>query len=554
MTPLQQLFNNVYSCDWADSPLLFISGNVFSPIIYYSHAVPMIAGLLLAFIVWKQDSRSRINVLFISVSLFFAIWTSLDLLLWADKNPNHIMFAWTLESYVEPLIYFSTFYLVYLFIAKKDLAYNFKILGVALILPILFFGPSKYLLSAFDYTNCDREAIEGIVWQYIYFIEILTTLAMVVFAIYSAIRTKVKGERMQILLFSLGTFLFLTAFSLGNIVGSSTENWSLAQYGLLGMPLFLGIVLYLITRFNTFKISVISTSVLVWSLWFLLFSILFLQSIEIARPIIIGTLVVFSLVGLQLIKSVKNEIEQKNRIQELASNLEQSNEQQVLLIHFITHQIKGFVAKSRNIFSMALEGDFGPIGPELKPMLQAGFDSDTKGAGVIQEILNAANIKSGKVTYTMEAFDLRPLIEDMVNYHSAGAKEKGVSVQMELGTEPVRILGDRAQLMNVFKNVIDNSIKYTPKGEVRISLTPEPEKKMVLFSIKDTGVGITPEDMQNLFTEGGHGKDSVKVNVESTGFGLYIVKQIVDAHKGRVWAESEGAGKGSQFYVELPTP
>ena len=58
--------------------------------------------------------------------------------------------------------------------------------------------------------------------------------------------------------------------------------------------------------------------------------------------------------------------------------------------------------------------------------------------------------------------------------------------------------------------------------------------------------------MQNLFTEGGHGKDSVKINVESTGFGLYIVKQIVDAHKGRVWAESEGAGKGTQFYVELP--
>jgi signal transduction histidine kinase len=75
----------------------------------------------------------------------------------------------------------------------------------------------------------------------------------------------------------------------------------------------------------------------------------------------------------------------------------------------------------------------------------------------------------------------------------------------------------------------------------------------VLFAIKDTGVGITPEDMQNLFTEGGHGKDSIKVNVESTGFGLYIVKQIVDAHKGRVWAESEGAGKGTQFYIELPS-
>ncbi len=71
--------------------------------------------------------------------------------------------------------------------------------------------------------------------------------------------------------------------------------------------------------------------------------------------------------------------------------------------------------------------------------------------------------------------------------------------------------------------------------------------------MEDSGIGITPEDMKKLFTEGGHGKDSTKVNVESTGFGLYIVKSIIEAHKGKVWAESEGAGKGSRFIIELPT-
>ena len=66
------------------------------------------------------------------------------------------------------------------------------------------------------------------------------------------------------------------------------------------------------------------------------------------------------------------------------------------------------------------------------------------------------------------------------------------------------------------------------------------------------GVGITPEDMQRLFTEGGHGKDSLKINVHSTGYGLYIAKSIVVAHGGKIWAESAGAGKGSRFVVELP--
>jgi signal transduction histidine kinase len=228
--------------------------------------------------------------------------------------------------------------------------------------------------------------------------------------------------------------------------------------------------------------------------------------------------------------------------------LKLANERQVTLIHFITHQIKGFVAKSRNIFSMALEGDFGPVGDDLRPMLQAGLDSDTQGVNTIQEILNASNIKSGKVTYTMAPFDLKQLIDEITESLKPNAEKKGIA--LNTSTDSVTYTGDRAQLTNAFKNLIDNSIKYTQKGEVQVRLKQGDGK--VLFTIEDTGVGITPEDMQNLFTEGGHGKESTKVNVESTGFGLYIVKNIIEAHKGKVWAESEGAGKGSRFFVELP--
>jgi signal transduction histidine kinase len=124
-------------------------------------------------------------------------------------------------------------------------------------------------------------------------------------------------------------------------------------------------------------------------------------------------------------------------------------------------------------------------------------------------------------------------------------------VQLALHIEPEvqQIIGDESQLRNAFKNLIDNSIKYTPQGSVSIDVKQQHDK--VVFTIKDTGVGITPEDMAHLFTEGGHGKDSTKVNTDSTGFGLYIVKNIIEAHHGKVWVESEGAGKGSTFTVEL---
>jgi signal transduction histidine kinase len=111
-------------------------------------------------------------------------------------------------------------------------------------------------------------------------------------------------------------------------------------------------------------------------------------------------------------------------------------------------------------------------------------------------------------------------------------------------------------LKEVVNNLIENSTKYTMTGQIIVGLEKTgdlpAQAGKVLFSVKDTGVGITDEDKKNLFTEGGRGKDSIKVNVDSTGYGLFTVKLVVEAHKGRVWAESEGAGKGSQFYVELP--
>jgi signal transduction histidine kinase len=110
--------------------------------------------------------------------------------------------------------------------------------------------------------------------------------------------------------------------------------------------------------------------------------------------------------------------------------------------------------------------------------------------------------------------------------------------------------GDLEQLQHTIKNIIDNSIKYTPEGNIDIALSQQSGK--ILFSVKDSGVGISPEDRPRLFTEGGNGKNSRKVNVDSTGYGLYIAKKIVDTHGGRIWAESLGEGKGSTFFVELP--
>ena len=92
-------------------------------------------------------------------------------------------------------------------------------------------------------------------------------------------------------------------------------------------------------------------------------------------------------------------------------------------------------------------------------------------------------------------------------------------------------------------------MKCTVAGKITVGL--ELKEKQILFYVKDTGRGITPEDRKNLYTEGGRGKGSFKYNVDSTGYGLSTVKIVVEAHKGKVWEETE-VGKGSTFWVELP--
>ena len=166
-------------------------------------------------------------------------------------------------------------------------------------------------------------------------------------------------------------------------------------------------------------------------------------------------------------------------------------------------------------------------------------------------ILTAANLKKGTVAYAREPFDLKTLVAEAVEKGRSAAEQKGLTLTFSTDESSYQMTGDKVQINDhVLRNLIDNATNYTPSGSIIVSLKKENDK--FILTVKDTGIGINEEDMKRLFTEGGHGKDSQKVNVHSTGYGLYIAKQIILAHGGTIRAESEGEGKGSTFIVEFP--
>ena len=546
-------------CQWDTNKLLVFSDNVFDPLIYYSHLVPLILSLILAFFVFKTSYKLLISKVFFVTILLLSFWIFSDSILWATNNPKVTMFLWSLINMIEPIIYAGVLYFLYLFIDQADISFRKKLFLVILLLPTIFLTSTKFSLSGFNLTNCYRDAVEGPLIYYNYFIEALLIFWILFFTVKRFFSTKDKNSKRKILYVTLGSLGFLVAFAFGNVIGSLFDSygvagdysWTVGQYGIFGVPVFLGFLTYMIVKFRAFNIKLIATQALVWGLVILIGSQFFFIKTQVNMVLNGFTFVASIIFGYFLIRSVKKEIEQKEKLAKLNLNLQLLIKQRESLVHLITHKVKGSFTRTKVLFAGMLDGTFGEISPEIKKRAGQGLEFDNAGIQTVDLVLDVANMQNGLIKYDMKNLDFKELVENTISEKRIPAEAKGLKLETELRDGNYNVAGDSIWLKEAINNLIDNSIKYTKEGKITVEL--EKKNSNILFSIKDTGMGITEEDKQHLFTEGGRGKDSVKVNVDSTGYGLFTVKLIVEAHKGKVWVESGGENKGSTFFVELPT-
>lgn len=538
-------------CDWDTARYFIFSANVFANYIYYSHLFPAMAAILLGFFVWLKAPTKQLNLNLLFIALIFSAWTLCDLILWTTEKTQYTMFFWSIQIYFDLALYVATLYLCYLFIDNKEPSLGVKIIMFAPFVPLWILAHTSHNLIGFDYSNCDREALEGPLWQYVYIAELLIVGWLASFGVVRYLKAKDSILKKEIILIITGAIIFLLAFSLGNITGSLAIDWDLGQYGLFGLPIFLAFLSYLIVQYRGFGVQMLGAQMLVAMMAILIGALLFLRTIESVHVVASVTAVLTVGLGYVLVRSVNREIKLRAVVQEQKNQLEIVNRQQESLLHFVSHEVKGFLTEGQNAFAGIIEGDFGKAPEKIEEVSRLALGKMRGGVSTVMDILDAANLKRGTVTYKKDTFDFSEVVKEVCNDLSLAANNKGLRVTCTIDPMAVPIVGDHDKMKrHVIRNLIDNSIKYTPQGSVDVSLQKQTDK--VRLVIKDTGVGITPDDMQHLFTEGGHGKDSIKTNVDSTGYGLFVAKSVVDAHGGKIWAESEGQGKGSMFVVELP--
>lgn len=250
-------------------------------------------------------------------------------------------------------------------------------------------------------------------------------------------------------------------------------------------------------------------------------------------------------------KKVTEQMYKQNlELARLYKEVESLMQQRESLMHLITHKVKGSFTRSKYVFAGILDGTFGDINDEIKRRAEQGLEANDNGIKTIDLVLNSENMQKGLIKYDMKPVDFKTIIENLLSEKKVPIEKKGLALEINFGTGPFNLTGDAFWLREAANNLVENAFRYTKEGKISVSL--ENKEGKIVFSVKDTGIGISDEDKKSLFTEGGRGKESVKVNVDSTGYGLYSVKLIVEGHGGRVWSESEGSGKGSTFAFEIP--
>ena len=532
-------------------------------LLYYVYIPTTVIALLFGFYVFWNNKHSLLNQLLFSISLAFSLWTIATLIEWTNIHSDLIIFSWSFLSVILGLMAILCIYFIYVFLDKKDISVRTKVIFLALLAPILLLTSTSLSLSGFNLTDCDAFKFENLPFKIYYTSLGVLAMVWILILLIRKFRVATPDLRKQIVLMGIGIEVFLFLFYIWIFVADYMTrigvfpDSQIEIYGLLGVVIFMIYISILIVRFKAFNGKLFTTQVLVWGLVILVGSEFFTAQTNTNKILIAVTLTISAWLGLIIIRSVKKEITQREQLAKLNIQLEDSIKQRESLVHLVTHKVKGSFTRTKYLFVGMLDGTFGEISPEIRKRAEQGLEFDNGGIETADVVLKASNLSSGTVKYDMQVIDLKDIVQKIIEEKKIPAQNKGLKMESGIKDDKnvYNILGDATWIREVVNNLVENSIRYTKEGTITVGLERKPASmqggnEKILFYVKDTGMGITDEDKKGLFTEGGRGKDSIRVNVDSTGYGLYSVKLIIEAHKGRVWVDSE-VGKGSTFYVEL---
>jgi two-component system CheB/CheR fusion protein len=247
-----------------------------------------------------------------------------------------------------------------------------------------------------------------------------------------------------------------------------------------------------------------------------------------------------------------HDVTERKQIDEKARRMEEiktATEIKTKFTSMVSHELRSPLGTIKEGINLVLEGLAGNINKEQRDLLDTAKRNTDRLGRLINNVLDFQKIESGKMEYDIRGNDINEAVLEVNKAMGLLAKEKGLDLAVDTDNSIPKVRFDKDRIIQVLTNLVSNAIKYTEKGNITISTKGEDNKVHII--VQDTGIGIKAEDMQKLFCAFEQLNSTRDKRRNGTGLGLAISKEIILAHSGKIWAESE-VGKGSSFHFILP--
>ncbi|MBI4159980.1 hypothetical protein HY504_02340 [Candidatus Wolfebacteria bacterium] len=527
----------------------------------------LIANCALGIVVWRYAPKNEARYLFCLFVLAQVLWIGVNFAAFRVTGEEFLVFA-RLTIFFAAIHAFAFFLFIYTFLEEKNVLTKKLLIPFFVVLALVL----AVALSPLTFKRVSLESGRVILEQGLGMIAFGFFVAVcVVWAFYVLAKKYRKSqgiERIQWRYLAIGlslTFLLVLIFSFLNF--AFFKNLTTVRFGHLYTLPFIAFTAFAMIRHHLLNIKVIMAelSVVLLNLT-LVVEVLTAETLGrlfASVIVLIGTFVI----GILLVRGVIREVEQREKLEVLTKELEAANErlQEVdrmksQFYSFVSHQIKTPIGIIKGFTSLILDGSYGVIPDHAKETIGKMKDAADRLIALVENFLDLRKIESGKMEYSFENVDIVHLARTMVEELKPLATRKNLTLSFHSPAAKIVVKADIQRLSNVFQNLIDNAIKYTEAGWVKVEIgianrksqiAKSGEGESVLVTVSDSGRGMSKELLPTLFEQYTRDAKVVKT-ITGTGLGLYLAKEIVTGHGGEVWAESDGEGKGSRFIVRLP--
>ena len=255
----------------------------------------------------------------------------------------------------------------------------------------------------------------------------------------------------------------------------------------------------------------------------------------------------------EIYEAQKKLKENEARIKEQLGKLKELDKSKDEFLAMITHELKTPLVPIKGYADILLTENLGPLNNQQKERLQIIKSSTNSLLKLVSDLLDVQKIELGQLKLNKKIYDLSQIIHEVINQIKPVAERKGIGIILDL--EPnISCICDNTRIAQVLNNLILNSIDFSPVQSGKVIINSYAKNGYANIVVKDNGIGIVKSSLKKIFVKFYQIDTSTTREHGGTGLGLSVCKGIIETHKGKIWAESEGRNKGTTMHVMLPSP